>query len=93
MCRYVNFVLFSSFLRNFHLFLIRSFNLVFQRESTYKGIKVLDFHLPTNFFYNGTLNPDNEGFCNKNCLGNGVLNISTCNSGISIKEVSFFKDI
>ena len=32
-------------------------------------------------FYNSTLNPENEGFCTENCLGNGVFNISTCSGG------------
>ena len=34
-----------------------------------------------NEFYNYTYNSDNRGYCDDNCLGNGVHNISACNFG------------
>jgi len=61
----------------------RSYELQYLRENIVKGVKTLDFHLPENIFYNSTLNPLNEGFCNGDCLGNGVQNISRCYGGIS----------
>jgi hypothetical protein len=41
------------------------------------GARVFDFHLPTNIFNNS----ENFGFCEENCLGNGVLDISKCYGG------------
>ena len=41
-------------------------------------IQTYDYHLSKNIFYNSDLNPDNEGFCDKECLGNGVFNMSAC---------------
>lgn len=59
----------------------RSYRLEYLRDNMFEGAKTLDFHLPKNIFFYSTLNPDNEGFCSNNCLGNGVLNISKCYGG------------
>jgi hypothetical protein len=40
--------------------------------------------LSKDVFYNSTLNPENEGFCTDDCLGNGVFNLSKCLGGISM---------
>jgi len=61
----------------------RSYDLQFLKYNKVKGVKTHDFHLPENIFYNSTLNPLNEGFCNGDCLGNGVQNISKCYGGVS----------
>lgn len=54
------------------------------KDNQINNIKTYDFHFPENIFYNSTLNPENEGFCDDNaCLGNGVYNISKCFGGIS----------
>lgn len=60
----------------------RSYYLSYLKDGEIDGIKTYDFHLPKDAFYNATLNPDNAGFC-KECLGNGVLNISSCYGGVS----------
>ena len=65
------------------------------RDGQVKGVETLDFTLPEDIFYNSTLNPDNEGFCDGECLGNGVFNISQCKDGtffsiISLKFLSLF---
>ena len=41
------------------------------------GTRAVSFHLPTNIFNNS----ENFGFCEENCLGNGVLDISKCYGG------------
>ncbi len=53
------------------------------RDNEINGIKTYDYHLPEDIFYNATLNPDNEGFCDSDCLGNGVLNLAPCRAGTS----------
>ena len=60
----------------------RSYRLEYLKDNIINGAKTYDFHLAKDMFYNSTLNPDNEGFCSKNCLGNGVLDISKCYGGI-----------
>lgn len=55
----------------------------FYKENEFGGVKTFEFHLPKNSFYNVSLNPDNEGFCNGDCIGNGVQNISKCYGGVS----------
>lgn len=61
----------------------RSYSLTYLRDNTVKGVKTYDFHLPKDIFYNSTENAANIGFCDSNCLGNGVLNISKCYGGVS----------
>ena len=53
------------------------------RDNEINNIKTYDFHIAENIFYNSTLNPENEGICDDDCLGNGVFNISKCFGGIS----------
>jgi lysosome membrane protein 2 len=53
------------------------------KDSKVAGVKTYAFHLPENIFWNSTLNPENIGFCDNDCLGNGVQNISKCYGGIS----------
>jgi hypothetical protein len=50
------------------------------RDNEINGVKTYDFHLPKDIFYQS--NPANEGFCDENCLGDGVLNISKCYGGL-----------
>lgn len=91
--------LFSPFLTRYnrlYLFnpeLCRSLHLDYLRDRYVNGIRVYDFHLPENIFYNSTLNPENNGFCDdeKGCLGNGVLDISSCFSfsGVYLSKPHF----
>ena len=62
--------------------LLRSYKLEYLKDSSVDDLDTYTFHMPKNMFYNASLNPDNEGFCTKNCLPNGVMNISKCYGGI-----------
>lgn len=72
-------------LYSFNPDMCRSYYLTYLKENKIDGIKLYDFHLPPNIFYNSTLNPENEGFCHPKdkCYGNGVQNISSCYGGVS----------
>jgi hypothetical protein len=60
------------------------------RDNEINGVKTYDFHLPKDIFYES--NPANEGFCDENCLGDGVLNISKCYGGKRVKNSNkYFK--
>lgn len=61
----------------------RSYHLVFKEDRRIFDINTLGFHLPENLFHNSTSNPFNDGFCEGDCLGNGVQNISKCYGGLS----------
>lgn len=58
----------------------RSYSLQYLKDNILDGIRTMEFSLPKNFFYNSTLNPDNQGFVN-DFLGNGVLSMSKCMGG------------
>jgi hypothetical protein len=60
------------------------------KDNVFQNIDVYDFHLSPNIFANSTLNPENTGFCEGPCLGNGVLNVSKCHDGICPFTSSFF---
>ena len=64
--------------------LLRSYKVVYLKDNVLDGLNTFDFHLPSNIFHNASENPESDGFCDPSgCLGNGVLNISTCYGGIS----------
>ncbi|XP_072406679.1 lysosome membrane protein 2-like isoform X2 [Chiloscyllium punctatum] len=73
-------------LRFFSSDLCRSLYANFEQELSVKGIPVMRFVPPNEIFANVTVNPENAGFCVPagNCLGSGVLNISTCKQGAPI---------
>ena len=57
---------------------------MYSKDSSFNNLKTYEFHLPKDIFNNKTLTPENDGFCDPSgCLGNGVLNISTCYGGVS----------
>lgn len=66
-----------------HLFILRTYTLQFLRDNKINGVNTYDFHLPKNAFWNATLNPLNEGYCDGDCIANGVQNISRCYGGVS----------
>jgi lysosome membrane protein 2 len=78
--------LYSPFLSRYnrlYLFnpeMCRSLHLDYLRDRDLNNINIYDFHLPENIFYNSSLNPENNGFCDseKGCFGNGVLDITSC---------------
>ena len=58
----------------------RSYYLSFLRERKDGYVTLYDFHLSSNVF--NMSREENRGFCgNVSCLGDGVLNISTCYQG------------
>jgi hypothetical protein len=60
--------------------LIRSYYLSFLRERKDGYVTLYDFHLSADVF--NMSREENRGFCNGgSCLGDGVLNISTCYLG------------
>ena len=65
----------------------RSYSLTYLKDNNVNGIQTYDFHFPKDLFFNSTLNPANKGFCDENCLGNGVLNISRCKEGMFNKSL------
>ncbi|XP_029941472.1 lysosome membrane protein 2c [Salarias fasciatus] len=66
--------------------LCRSLYAAYEDDVTVKGIPGYRFSPPSEVFANLTVNPANAGFCVPagNCLGSGVLNISTCKEGAPI---------
>lgn len=59
----------------------RSYYLSFLRERKDGYVTLYDFHLSSNVF--NMSREENRGFCGTGpCLGDGVLNISTCYQGI-----------
>ncbi|XP_030598491.1 lysosome membrane protein 2c [Archocentrus centrarchus] len=66
--------------------LCRSLYAAYEEDVTVKGIPGYRFVPPSSVFANLTVNPDNAGFCVPagNCLGSGLLNISTCKQGAPI---------
>lgn len=63
------------------LFNLSSFHFEYLEENEFDGIKTYDFGIPENIFSNSTLNPDNDGFCSDDCLGNGVFRVHRCQKG------------
>jgi hypothetical protein len=68
----------------------RSYYLEYFKDDVHNGIKTYNFHLPKTIFYNTTYNPDSNGFCENECVGNGVLNISTCYGGNTFISMPHF---
>ncbi|XP_030046438.1 lysosome membrane protein 2 [Microcaecilia unicolor] len=66
--------------------LCRSIYITYQSSQSVKGITAYRFVPPSKLFANVTINPDNAGFCVPagNCLGTGILNVSTCMQGVPI---------
>ena len=60
------------------------------RDDVVKGLNVYTFHLPEDIFHKS--NPVNEGFCEGQCLGNGVFNSSKCSNTPSFITKPHFLD-
>lgn len=72
---------------DFALFCSRSLYATFEKEVHVKGIPAYRFVPPKEVFANITVNPANAGFCVPagNCLGSGLLNVSVCKQGRSLR--------
>nr|XP_020461709.1 lysosome membrane protein 2-like [Monopterus albus] len=66
--------------------LCRSLYAVYEEDVTVKGIPGYRFIPPSEVFANLSVNPANMGFCVPagNCLGSGLLNVSSCKQGAPI---------
>ncbi|XP_075900932.1 lysosome membrane protein 2c [Nelusetta ayraudi] len=66
--------------------LCRSLYAEYEQDVSVKGIPGFRFSPPSQVFANASVNPANAGFCVPagNCLGSGLLNISTCKQGAPI---------
>lgn len=58
--------------------LCRSLYLTYDSKIEVQGIDALQFRVPAKAFQNGTLNPDNKGFCTSKCYPSGILDIGVC---------------
>ena len=58
--------------------LSRSLYLTHDLEIQVQGIEALQFSVPAKASLNGTMNPDNMGFCPSKCFPSGVLDIGVC---------------
>lgn len=56
----------------------RSVQLTYNKSIVHEGIPGARFEIQPEFFQNATENPDNECFCDGDCLPSGVYNISRC---------------
>uniref|UniRef100_A0A1I8FPS6 Protein kinase domain-containing protein n=1 Tax=Macrostomum lignano TaxID=282301 RepID=A0A1I8FPS6_9PLAT len=66
----------------------RSIYVTYAGPTSVRGIDLLRFTAPAEVFYNSTLNPENQGFCVGGiCLDSGVLNLTTCQPGVSHVKV------
>ncbi|KAK9507971.1 hypothetical protein O3M35_007726 [Rhynocoris fuscipes] len=61
--------------------LCRSLMLPFEKETEIHGIKAYKYTGNEYSFDNGTLDPNNECFCNGQCSPSGVLNVTACRFG------------
>lgn len=66
--------------------LCRSIYAIFEKELWVKDVQAYRFVPPSEVFANATINPANAGFCVPagNCLGSGLLDVSTCKEGAPI---------
>ena len=72
--------------------LCRSLNVNYLGEKTIRGIDGYQFHPPTYLFESGSINPNNKGFCNPNCLPSGLLSVNACvpfNAPIVVSQPHF----
>lgn len=53
--------------------------MTYLRDNVINGMSTYDFHLPLDLF--SCSNKKKEGFIDKECLGNGVFNLSNCKDG------------
>ena len=58
--------------------LCRSLYLSHDSKIEVQGIEALQFSVPAKAFLNGTMNPDNMGFCPSRCFPSGILDIGVC---------------
>lgn len=63
------------------LFLLRSLELVYERDGDMQGLPLYRFVAPKTMFANGHDYAPNEGFCP--CRQSGLLNVSSCRFGES----------
>ena len=81
----------SQILYAFNSEFCRSVRLTYLRDNEINGIKTYDFHISKDIFFNSSLNPENMGFCDSDCLGNGIFNISKCRAGNFSVELEFIQ--
>jgi lysosome membrane protein 2 len=78
-------------LRIFAPDMCRSFSLEYKRDNIVENVKTYEYHLAKNIFStNSSLNPENEGFCGQDCLGDGVFNMSQCTGMSSFISLPHF---
>ena len=58
--------------------LCRSLYLTYDSKFEVQGIDALQFRVPAKAFQNGTMNPDNMGFCTSKCYPSGILDVGVC---------------
>lgn len=59
----------------------RSLEMQFDEDLTIKGVKVMKFSGGPKTVDNGTLYPENQCYCNGDCVPSGLLNVSSCRFG------------
>lgn len=60
----------------------RPLTLKFANDDEVEGVPVYKFEVDPHLLDNGTLIPDNECYCNGECVPSGVLNITQCRYGV-----------
>ena len=65
--------------------LCRSLSLTHSANSRFWGIDALQFTVPKQEFLNGSIYPDNKGFCIERCYPTGILDISVCQPPSPVK--------
>ncbi|XP_017780635.1 PREDICTED: protein croquemort-like isoform X2 [Nicrophorus vespilloides] len=58
--------------------------LKYKEQRVYKGVVSDYYEAPKTLFDNGTVYPENECFCNGQCVPSGLLNVSSCNENAPI---------
>lgn len=59
----------------------RYVKLDYEKDTTIKGINGYKFSAQAGMLDNGTLRPENECYCNGECVPSGMLNVSSCRYG------------
>lgn len=70
----------------------RSVYVDYNKTTYVKGIKTYHFVPPATVFMDHIKNPNNTGFCVPECLGSGVLDVSSCKSApIIVSQPHFYQ--